>query len=155
MAKKRKLREAAEEHYCDDRRWTCSTRSLPVYDIKFAKVPILSKHGSFENKANAAAPWIGFLDFVSVASQQSRNLLSTLEYPRFPSTSITIPVHLLTNSDYLPQAQTIGLTVFGVVLRITVPPRTCAVFFLAVASGHRPPDLATVGVSLSSTCAVY
>lgn len=53
------------------------TRSLPAYDIKFGKVPILSKHEFFGNKANAAPLRIGFLDSVSSVSQQSQNLLPT------------------------------------------------------------------------------
>ena len=43
-----------------------------VYDIKFAKTPILSKQ-FIENKAVVAASWIGFFDFVSVLSPLRRN----------------------------------------------------------------------------------
>ncbi|KAF9652505.1 hypothetical protein BDM02DRAFT_3109044, partial [Thelephora ganbajun] len=63
---------------------------LSVYDIKLVKVPLLSKH-FIEDKAIVAASWIGFLDFVSVISPQSRDLPSmpsTFEHPRFPAVAI-------------------------------------------------------------------
>jgi len=71
-----------------------------VYDIKLAKVPILSKQ-FIKNKAIVAASWIGFLDFVSIMSLQSLNLLPTLEHPRFPSTlPLPIFIHLLSLSSH-------------------------------------------------------
>jgi len=59
-----------------------------VYDTKFAQLPTLSKQ-FIKNKSIVAASWIGFLDFVSVATLRSRDLPPTLENPRFPSTYIT------------------------------------------------------------------
>ncbi|TFK84888.1 MFS general substrate transporter [Polyporus arcularius HHB13444] len=85
---------------------------LPVFalwDIKYAKRPVIARRFLF-NRTVVCAAWIGFFDFLSFF----------LTFTYLPSFVLVTKSWSMTNVFYFGQAQTVGLTIFGIVAGVTM-----------------------------------